>query len=88
MLHNFAAAGEPAHPILETFRRLGAINPATAKPWQVVGLANFLNPFYDTQVRTCNACSAKAVKGREVLYIHAVLCFCCHRQALAGGGDG
>jgi hypothetical protein len=24
---------------------------ATAKPWQVVGMANYLNPFYDTQVR-------------------------------------
>eukprot|EP00882_Tetradesmus_deserticola_P009550 GHRQ01010084.1.p1 GENE.GHRQ01010084.1~~GHRQ01010084.1.p1 ORF type:complete len:489 (+),score=219.99 GHRQ01010084.1:196-1662(+) len=43
------ARDEPAHPILETFRRLGAINPATAKPWQVVGLANYLNPFYDTE---------------------------------------
>ncbi|WIA11150.1 hypothetical protein OEZ85_011289 [Tetradesmus obliquus] len=43
------ARGEPAHPILETFRRLGSINPALAKPWQVVGLANFLNPFYDTK---------------------------------------
>ncbi|KAF6264212.1 cytochrome P450 [Scenedesmus sp. NREL 46B-D3] len=43
------ARDEPVHPILEMFRRLGAINPATAKPWQVVGLANYLNPFYDTQ---------------------------------------
>jgi hypothetical protein len=51
-------AGEPAHPILETFRRLGAINPATAKPWQVVGLANYLNPFYDTQVGASSTCVA------------------------------
>jgi hypothetical protein len=51
-------AGEPAHPILETFRRLGAINPATARPWQVVGLANYLNPFYDTQVGTSSNCAA------------------------------
>lgn len=41
-------AGEPVHPILETYRQIGRISPATAKPWEVVGWSNYLNPFYDT----------------------------------------
>eukprot|EP00775_Hariotina_reticulata_P004960 gene4960-5201_t len=38
----------PAHPVLQLFRDVGKNSPAVAKPWQIVGLANYLNPFYDT----------------------------------------
>lgn len=34
--------------MLETYRQFGAVSPATSKPWQVVGWANYLNPLYNT----------------------------------------